>query len=114
LFTKYIVRAKNVCCGSDKAGFVLVFGDYCRGTTLAALPGTVNIRFTSSLTDHDENLIAPALLNAVASVLDLLPIAYVIRIDTTDAKVYQHSRPVADIGTIAEHRDLHGTLNEAR
>jgi hypothetical protein len=56
----------------------------------------VNIRFTSSLTDHDENVIAPALLNAVASILEMLPIAYVIRIDTSDSNVYQRSRPLAD------------------
>jgi hypothetical protein len=56
----------------------------------------VNIRFTSSLTDHDENMIAPALINAVASLLDALPIAYIIRIDTSDSNVYQHSRPLAD------------------
>jgi hypothetical protein len=51
----------------------------------------VNIRFTSSLTPEDENAIAPALLNALAGLLDLLPIAYSIRIDTTDEQVYQHS-----------------------
>jgi hypothetical protein len=51
----------------------------------------VNIRFTSSLTPEDENAIAPALLKAVAGILDLLPIAYSIRIDTSDAQVYQHS-----------------------
>jgi hypothetical protein len=56
----------------------------------------VNIRFTSSLTDTDENLIAPALLNAVVSILETLPIAYVIRIDTSDSQVYQHSRPVVE------------------
>jgi hypothetical protein len=54
----------------------------------------VNIRFTSSLTDNDENAIAPALLRAVVSILDALPIAYVIRIDTSDSQVYQHSRPL--------------------
>jgi hypothetical protein len=51
----------------------------------------VNIRFTSSLTPEDENAIAPALLNAVIGILDLLPIAYSIRIDTSDAQIYQHS-----------------------
>jgi hypothetical protein len=51
----------------------------------------VNIRFTSSLTPEDENAIAPALLKAVIGILDLLPIAYSIRIDTSDAQVYQHS-----------------------
>jgi hypothetical protein len=54
----------------------------------------VNIRFTSSLTDHDENTIAPALLKAVVSILDALPIAYVVRIDTSDSQVYTHSRPL--------------------
>jgi hypothetical protein len=51
----------------------------------------MNIRFTSSLTPEDENVLAPALLQAMSSILDLLPIAYVIRIDTCDAHVYQHS-----------------------
>jgi hypothetical protein len=55
----------------------------------------VNIRFTSSLTPEDENLLAPGLLNALACILDLLPIAYVIRIDTSDAQAYQHSSPGA-------------------
>ena len=51
----------------------------------------VNIRFTSSLTAEDENLLAPAVLAALTSILDLLPIAYMIRIDTSDSQVYQHS-----------------------
>lgn len=50
----------------------------------------MNIRFTSSLTPEDENAFAPVLINALAGILDLLPIAYMIRIDTSDAKVYQH------------------------
>jgi hypothetical protein len=53
----------------------------------------VNIRFTSSLTPEDENAIAPAILTAVAGILDLLPIAYVLRIDTSDAHVFQKSGP---------------------
>jgi hypothetical protein len=56
----------------------------------------VNIRFTSSLTPEDENAIAPALLKAVVGILDLLPIAYSIRIDTSDAQVYQHSGVATD------------------
>ena len=50
----------------------------------------MNIRFTSSLTPEDENRVAPALIKTIAGILDLLPIAYAIRIDTSDAKVYQH------------------------
>jgi len=53
----------------------------------------VNIRFTSSLTPEDENIVALAVLNALSGVLDLLPIAYTIRIDTSDSQVYQHSGP---------------------
>jgi hypothetical protein len=53
----------------------------------------VNIRFTSSLTAEDENILAPAVIAALSSILDLLPIAYMIRIDTSDSQVYQHSGP---------------------
>ena len=53
----------------------------------------VNIRFTSSLTPEDENIVALSILNAVTGVLDLLPIAYTIRVETSDSQVYQHSGP---------------------
>jgi hypothetical protein len=74
---------------------------------LAGVGRTVNIRFTSSLTDHDENAIAPALLKAVVSLLDALPIAYVIRIDTSDSQVYQHSRALEPHETADPRRDFH-------
>ena len=51
----------------------------------------MNIRFTSTLTPEDENALAPAILAALSGIFDLLPLAYVIRIDTTDAQVYQRS-----------------------
>jgi hypothetical protein len=79
------------------------------GTPLAQFGGTVNIRFTSSLTDHDENAIAPALLKAVASILDTLPIAYVIRIDTSDSQVYQHSRPLDGSEALDSRREIHSS-----
>jgi hypothetical protein len=50
----------------------------------------LNIRFTSSLTAEDENLIAPALIKAIGSILDVLPLAYAIRVDTSDGQVFQH------------------------
>ena len=53
----------------------------------------MNIRFISTLTAEDENHFAPALLKAVGSLLDQLPIAYTIRIETTGAQVFQHSHP---------------------
>jgi hypothetical protein len=51
----------------------------------------MDIRFVSSLTAEDENLFAPALLKSVAALLDQLPIAYTLRIETTGAQVYQHT-----------------------
>jgi hypothetical protein len=51
----------------------------------------MEIRFVSSLTPEDENLFAPALLKAVCALLDQLPIAYTIRIETTGSQVFQHT-----------------------
>ena len=57
----------------------------------------MEIRFISSLTAEDENLIAPALLKAIGPLLDQLPIVYTLRIETSDAQVFQHSHAaVAD------------------
>lgn len=51
----------------------------------------MNIRFTSSLTPDDENRIAPVVLQAISTILNALPIAYMIRVDTSDSQVYQVS-----------------------
>ena len=51
----------------------------------------MNIRFTSSLTPEDENVIAPAILKAMTAILDLFPIAYALRIDTSDGEVFQRA-----------------------
>lgn len=51
----------------------------------------MDIRFVSSLTAEDENLFAPALLKAVAALLDQLPIAYTVRIQTTGSQLFQHA-----------------------
>jgi hypothetical protein len=66
--------------------------DLLPGTRLAIAALNVNIRFTSTLTPEDENLVVPAVLKAFTNVLDLLPIAYAITIDTSDAHVYVHSQ----------------------
>ena len=57
----------------------------------------MNIRFTSTLTAEDENRIAPAILKALGDILDLLPVAYRLRIDTTDSQVYQLTGPSKDV-----------------
>jgi hypothetical protein len=64
------------------------------GTSIATATPAVNIRFTSSLTQDDENRLAAALVRALGSILDSMPIAYVLRIDTSDANVYQHAGPL--------------------
>jgi hypothetical protein len=56
----------------------------------------MDIRFVSSLTSEDERLFAPALLKAVAALLDPLPIAYTVRIETTGAEVFQHAHAVEE------------------
>ena len=53
----------------------------------------MNIRFVSTLTAEDEANFAPALLRAVGSLLDQLPIAYTVRIETSGDQVFQHSHP---------------------
>jgi hypothetical protein len=51
----------------------------------------MNIRFTSSLTPDDENRLAPVILQAVSAILNAMPLAYMVRIDTSDSQVYQVS-----------------------
>ena len=51
----------------------------------------MEIRFVSSLTAEDENFFAPAVLKAVGALLDQLPIAYTLRIETAGSQVLQHS-----------------------
>ena len=52
---------------------------------------TVHIEFVSTLTHEDENRLAPAVMKLLSGVLDLLPIAYTIRVETTDQQVLQHA-----------------------
>jgi hypothetical protein len=51
----------------------------------------MEIRFVSSLTAEDENFFAPGLLKAIGAILDQLPIAYTVRIETTGSQVFQHT-----------------------
>jgi hypothetical protein len=49
----------------------------------------VQIRFTSSLTPEDEDRVAPVVLKVLGSVLDALPIAYIVQIETSGSNVYR-------------------------
>ena len=50
----------------------------------------MEIEFVSSLTADDETRLAQALLAALTSVLDCLPIAYSMRVKTTDGLTFEH------------------------
>jgi len=54
--------------------------------------GVLNLRFTSTLTREDENLMAEGLMRAMVGFLDLLPVAYSLRIDTSDSHVFEKTR----------------------
>jgi hypothetical protein len=60
----------------------------------------MEIRFISTLTADDEGQMAPALMNAVTALLDALPIAYTLRIETLGAQVFQHTHPSANAGEL--------------
>jgi hypothetical protein len=51
----------------------------------------MHIRVVSSLTPEDEGAIAPSILAMVRRLLDRLPIAYAIRVETMDRRVLHHS-----------------------
>jgi hypothetical protein len=53
----------------------------------------VHIEVTSTLTQEDEAHLAPAVLKLLSGVLDMLPVAYMIRVETTDEHVFQHVNP---------------------
>ena len=53
----------------------------------------MRIELTSTLTQEDENRLAPALLKALSGLLDMLPIGYMLRIETTDEHLLEHMHP---------------------
>ena len=52
----------------------------------------MDIHFVSTLTPEDEDQYAQAVLNAVRALLDLTPIAYTLRIETANSRVFQHAK----------------------
>jgi hypothetical protein len=49
----------------------------------------MDIHFVSTLTPEDEDQYAQAVLNAIRALLDLTPIAYTLRIETANSRVFQ-------------------------
>ena len=70
----------------------------------------MDIRFISSLTAEDEDAFAPALLKAVSAVLDHLPIAYTLRIETTGSQVLHHVHRPFDSPPLTGSRLVLNTL----
>lgn len=64
----------------------------------------MDIHFVSTLTPEDEDHYAPAVLNAVKAILDLMPIAYTLRIETANSRVFQHTK--SDVGIEPASDDL--------
>jgi hypothetical protein len=60
----------------------------------------MNIRFVSSLTPDDEERLAPGLLSAVGMLLDQLPLAYTLRIETAGGRVFQHAHAADDTSAL--------------
>lgn len=52
----------------------------------------MDIHFISSLNPDDEERLAPVILAALRPMLELMPIAYTVRIRTTNNNVYQHTK----------------------
>ena len=55
--------------------------------------GFVHIEVTSTLTQEDENHLAPAVLKLLSGILEMLPVAYMVKIETTDQSVFQEINP---------------------
>lgn len=53
----------------------------------------VHIEVTSTLTQEDENHLAPAVLKLLSGILEMLPVAYMVRVETTDEHVFQQVNP---------------------
>ena len=53
----------------------------------------VHIEVTSTLTQEDENRIAPAVLKLLSGILEMLPVAYMVRIETADQQVLEQGNP---------------------
>jgi hypothetical protein len=68
----------------------------------------MQIRFVSGLTAGEENQFAPALLQAITTILDQFPLAYTLRIETSGNQVFQHSQPGrSEAPPVVGHADLH-------
>ena len=62
----------------------------------------MQIRFVSTLTAEDEDRLAQTILETAKGLLATLPIGYLLRVETTGMKVFEHNRvqetlPIDDV-----------------
>ncbi len=60
--------------------------------SIPAADAYMDIHFISSLNPDDEDRLAPVILAALRPMLEMLPIAYTVRIRTSSNNVYQHTK----------------------
>jgi len=53
----------------------------------------MEIRFISSLTPEDEARIAPVLVDLIGALLETLPVAYTLRVETANGSIVQRTHP---------------------
>jgi hypothetical protein len=52
----------------------------------------MDIHFISTLTPEDEDRLAPAVVGTIRAILDVLPISYTVRLQTTNGRVFHHTK----------------------
>jgi hypothetical protein len=61
----------------------------------------MQIRFISTLTAEDEDRLAEMIVDTAKALLAHSPLGYMLRIETTDAKLFEHNK-VAPSATLGE------------
>jgi hypothetical protein len=56
----------------------------------------MELRLISPLTAEDEERLAPAVLAALGTALDIFAVPYTLKIETTGAKVFQRTNPACE------------------
>lgn len=57
----------------------------------------MEIRFISSITPDDEARVAPALIDLISALLDSLPMAYTLRVETSGGTILQRTHPTLNL-----------------
>jgi len=74
----------------------------------------VNIRFISSLDAEDEVRFATAIIAGLSKLLDELPIAYTIRLETAAGKVIEHHHAAAALPSLDASSAWHDALAQTK